>query len=126
MEVARRSEFLAYGRQKELAVRPVEASREEVGALPGIKVNQRVARQRHVAVDVRGTQPRNEPRHRVNQGRLAAPRTSGKPNRPAGIHLEVEITQYRPRLPSEANREPFDCEPARGGSTRGYRLHHPD
>ena len=109
--------FLVHRGQKELTIRPVETGGEEVGTLAGIEVDHRVAGKGHVALDLRGTEPRNQPRHRVDQGRLAAPRTSDEPHRLAAPYMEVEVTEDRPRFPTETNRESIESEPSRDAGT---------
>ena len=54
-------ELLSDRRQKELSVRTVEAGPEEVGALTGVEVGQRLAREDHVSPHLGPMQPGNEP-----------------------------------------------------------------
>jgi len=112
METARSSNLLAHGWQKELPVRPIEAGGKQVGALSGIEVDYRVGGNRHVALDLCGTEPRNEPCHGVDQSRLAAPRAPDDPHRPARINSEIDIAQNRPCFSAETYRETADPEPA--------------
>jgi len=54
-------ELLGNRRQKELSVRTVEAGSEEMGALTGVEVGERLAREDHVSPHLGPMQPGDEP-----------------------------------------------------------------
>ena len=126
MEATRCCDLLDHGGKKELSVRPVETGPHKVGTLAGIEVHQRIARQPHLAFDLPGAEPRDQPGDQVDQRRLAAPRAPDKPEGPARTNLEVEITQDRPRLSTETSRKPGDFEAASSSGTRSGLVRHLD
>ncbi len=126
MEPARGRNLLMHRRQEELPIRSIEAGGEKVGALAGIEVDHRFTGKHHVALDLCGTEPRNEPCHRMDQGRLAAPGTSDEPHRLPRADGEIEVAKDRSRLPTETNRQPADLEAARAHGTQGRNRHHLD
>ena len=110
VQAPRRVELVADRGQEELGVGAVEAGADEVGALAGVDLRQRLARQPDLAPDFCRPQPGHQPGDDTEQGRLAAPGPAADAGHRARLEAQLEAVEDRPRLAGQAHREAFDFE----------------